>query len=394
MLRWKCSALTQNRLAKLNLKMDAMIEALTTNPYRTAFYTLLALPLLATVKVLVHYVISLQFSAAALRRKVDGKNVVITGGSKGLGKGIARVLVESGANVTLVARGVESLKEAQKELQAIAAKGRQVHIQPIDLSKADKVIDGVRLIRKAMGKIDWVIHNAGTANPGFVADQLDQEIDSMIEHNLLSGAYVVKALVATAKEIAEDKKVPAGGRTWAISGLSQAAQEEMPTKLVFVGSVCSVLSFIGFAGYSASKYGQRGFCDGLRSEFKPLGIDVHLFLPANMDTPGFAVEGETKPQITKQIEGTLQTVSPEAAAKALFAGILSDRYLISNDILGELARVGAQGGVVRPNIITETIAAPIIFIAFSIWVILTDIEIKSFFSSAPKPEANKNKKSN
>ncbi|KAJ3047698.1 3-dehydrosphinganine reductase, partial [Rhizoclosmatium hyalinum] len=213
--------------------MDAMIEALTTNPYRTAFYTLLALPLLATAKVLVHYVISLQFSAAALRRKVDGKNVVITGGSKGLGKGIARVLVESGANVTLVARGVESLKEAQKELQAIAAKGRQVHIQPIDLSKADKVIDGVRLIRKAMGKIDWVIHNAGTANPGFVADQLDQEIDSMIEHNLLSGAYVVKALVATAKEIAEDKKVPAGGRTWAISGLSQAAQEEMPTKLVF-----------------------------------------------------------------------------------------------------------------------------------------------------------------
>ncbi|KAI9330180.1 hypothetical protein BDR26DRAFT_841772 [Obelidium mucronatum] len=367
--------------------MASLIEPYLT--YQTATWTLLALPLLATVKVLVHYFIASRLSTSALRRMVSGKNIVVTGGSKGLGKGIAKVLVENGANVTIVARGLESLKEAQKELRAIAG-DRQVFVQAIDLSKAEKVVAGVKEIRKVMGRVDWVIHNAGSAVPGFLADQLNQEVESMTSQNLLATGNVVKAFLSVAKEIAEDKKVVPGSRTWPISGLSAAAQEELPAKFIFVGSLCSAMSFIGFSAYSASKYGQRGFADALRSEFAPLGVDVHLYLPANMDTPGFQIEGSTKPEITAQIEGTTSTATPEEAAKALLAGVLNNRYQISNDILGELIRIGAQGGVPRPNPITEALAAPVVSLAFTIWVMITEYEVKSFFKAArPATQAKK-----
>jgi 3-dehydrosphinganine reductase len=67
-------------------------------------------------------------------------------------------------------------------------------------------------------------------------------------------------------------------------------------------------------------------------------------MPGNMDTPGFTSENLLKPKITAEIEGNSQTVSPENAAKFLLASVISKRYLISNDILGELARVSVNGG--------------------------------------------------
>ncbi|KAJ3072205.1 3-dehydrosphinganine reductase [Podochytrium sp. JEL0797] len=362
------------------------------NPFEWTTYLLLVLPLLATAKLIGQYVLSSRLDTSALRQRVAGRHVVVTGGSKGLGKGIARVLVECGANVTLVARGKDSLDTARGELKAIHGAGR-ILVQPIDLASADKVAAGLKEIAKQGGKIDWLIHNAGSSVPGFVADQLNQEFESMVSQNMLSCANVVRGLVTNAKQLAEDKKLVPGARTWSISGLSASAQEEMPSKIVFVGSVASALSFIGYSAYAASKYGQRGFAEGLRSEFAPLGIDVHVYLPANMDTPGLVVEGETKPEITAQIEGTASTATPDHAARALLAGILNKRFLICNDILGELIRVSANGGSPRPNPLTEAIASPVVAFAFSIWSVMTDMEIASYFKQARKPVDKGSKKS-
>ncbi|KAJ3028883.1 UNVERIFIED_CONTAM: 3-dehydrosphinganine reductase [Siphonaria sp. JEL0065] len=335
--------------------------------YQTATFGLLALPLLATLKVIVQYLISSRLASGRLRRLVGGKNIVVTGGSKGLGKGIARVLVDHGANVALVARGHESLVIAQKELRERTTATQQVLIQALDLSSFDTVKKAVRDLRAKMGNIDWVIHNAGSAVPGFLADQLDREAEAMIASNYLATANVVRAFVAVAKELAEDKKQEPTARTWPISGLSAAAQEEIPE----------------------NKYAQRGFADALRSEFAPLGVNVHLYLPANMDTPGFKTEGETKPEITAQIEGAAVTATPEDAAKALLAGVVAGRYLICNDILGELIRISAQGGVPRPNPVTEALAAPIISLAFSIWSTITEYEVRTYFSKARPATASK-----
>ncbi|KAI8620203.1 hypothetical protein BC830DRAFT_1100353 [Chytriomyces sp. MP71] len=353
--------------------------------YQFATITLLALPLLATVKLLAQFFLSSRLNKSALSRDVRGKHLLITGGSKGLGKAIAAQLVEAGANVTIVARGLDSLKKAASELEKLNSNVK-IHYAAIDLGQRDAVVAGIKEIRAKMGKIDWVVANAGSALPGFVADQLDagSAFEAMINQNYFSAVNVVRALIAVAKEVAEEKKIKEGGRSWAISGISEAAQEELPTKIILVGSVMSTLSFIGYSAYSASKFAQRGFADGLRSEFAPLGIDVHVYLPANMDTPGFVVENEYKPEITAQIEGAASTATPEDAASMMLAGVLNKRYFINNDALGELIRVVANGCAVRPNPITEALAAPALFLALSAWGVIADMEVKGFFKNAPK----------
>ena len=152
----------------------------------------------------------------------------------------------------------------------------------------------------------------------------------MMEANYYSGMFVVRALL----KIAENPF-------------------DIPKRFVFVGSILSVLSFVGYTGYSASKYAIRGFTDALRSELVHLGVKVHLYLPGNMDTPGFVQENESKPEITRIIEGASATVTPTQAAQFMLASILNERYYISNDILGELARISVTGGAPRSNLISE-----------------------------------------
>ncbi|KAJ3121820.1 3-dehydrosphinganine reductase [Physocladia obscura] len=356
---------------------------------RNVIFTVLAVSVAAAAKVLANFFLSARLNQNALLREVNGKHVLVTGGSKGLGLALARLLVKNGANVTIVARGQKALDEARRELQQLAASNAQapkILAVSIDLSKYDQVVQEIDIIRGEMGKIDWVIANAGSAAPGFLANQLDLEFEGMIHQNLFSVANLVRALLKSAKQIAEDKHIIPGSRTWPISGLSPAAQSQMPTKIIFVGSVCSALSFLGYSAYGASKFGLRGFADGLRSEFAPLGIAMHVYLPANMDTPGFAVENETKPEITAQIEGTGSTLSADDAASALFAGVLKKRYLVCNDVVGELVRVVANGAVPRPNPITEAFAAPALVLAFAVWSLLSDYEVATYFKTAPKPK--------
>lgn len=104
-----------------------------------------------------------------------------------------------------------------------------------------------------------------------------------------------------------------------------------------------------------------------------------------MDTPGFEEENKSKPKITKEIEGASTPVSPESAAKDLLGGMLSDRYFdiirfyITNDMLGELARVSVNGGQPRPNLMMETLASPLLAIIFTVWSIVTDKDIVTHF---------------
>jgi NAD(P)-dependent dehydrogenase (short-subunit alcohol dehydrogenase family) len=139
------------------------------------------------------------------------------------------------------------------------------------------------------------------------------------------------------------------------------------------------MSFIGYSAYSGSKYALKGLCDALRSEFAAVGCRFHFYAPANMDTPGFANENLTKPAITASIEGQASTVTAEEAARALIAGVLHERYVISNDLLGELIRVVVNGANPRPNSITEILSIPLLSFIFAVWTFVTDLQISNFY---------------
>ena len=215
---------------------------------------------------------------------------------------------------------------------------------------------------------DWVFCCAGSASSGFIADQLPKaggnqasEYEKhahewMMDQNYLGSVNVVRALINTSM------KTPSSGPTQLnqedsskISGILPSQRSHLPSRIILCGSVLSFLGMIGYSAYVGSKYALRGLADCLRSELKPLGIQVQLYFPGNMDTPGYEQENMGKPAITKEIEGASSLVTAEQAAQDMIAGTLTNRFYFTNDLLGELARVSTHGGAPRPNLMFEVV---------------------------------------
>ncbi|KAJ3103189.1 3-dehydrosphinganine reductase [Phlyctochytrium planicorne] len=349
----------------------------------------LAIPVLASIKVIVNYAIanSLLLKYSSLRSEVQDKHVIVTGGSKGLGKSIVMLLLRSGASVTVLARGADRDGEGKSSLDRVVEEGEKMLKRlktggggsirgfKTDAANYEGVIETLRQVYKEFGYPYWVVANAGGAWPGFVADQLNvhgktepNAFEAMMSQNYLTAVNITRAIMVLAKEqpliASEDTSSSAESlkvlqkkgfepKTWRISGLVDEQQVAVPARIVYVGSVLSAMSFLGYSAYAGSKYALRGLAESLRSEFKPLGCKVHLYLPANMDTPGHVIENETKPEITAKIEGTAATQSGDQAARSLLAGILYNRFFITNDLIGEIVRVVANGCAPRPNPVSE-----------------------------------------
>ena len=105
--------------------------------------------------------------------RMDGKSALITGGSQGLGRGMALKFADAGANVAIIARGQEGLDAAKAEIDA-AGPG-SVHAISCDLMDAAATNDAFAVARAAMGQIDILVNNAGTSRAGPFEDITDEE---------------------------------------------------------------------------------------------------------------------------------------------------------------------------------------------------------------------------
>ena len=102
-------------------------------------------------------------------------------------------------------------------------------------------------------------------------------------------------------------------------------------RMVFVSSVLGYMSVPGFASYSGSKYAVRGLTDAIYEEMRAFGIDVHMFAPGTIDTPGLVKENEGKPKVSWDIEGSTNAVSAEKAASQMFHAMSRGEYCITTD---------------------------------------------------------------
>lgn len=79
-------------------------------------------------------------------------------------------------------------------------------------------------------------------------------------------------------------------------------------KIVFVSSMAGLIGVAGYAAYSPTKFALRGLADSLRNELKMYDIDVHIYLPGNIDTPGFVTEVRVLYQIPSNAHNYLYTL--------------------------------------------------------------------------------------
>jgi 3-oxoacyl-[acyl-carrier protein] reductase len=186
------------------------------------------------------------------------RNVVVTGGSRGLGLGIARKLAGAGYRAIAVARQKnEQLTAAMKEAEG--SRPGSLHFVPFDLAKTDDIPDLVKGMRKSFGPIYGLVNNAALGLSGALAIMHNSQIERLVRVNTLSPMvltkYVVRSMMADG-----------GGR---------------------VVNVASIIGFTGYSGlsvYGATKASMIGFTRSLAREVGRLGVNVNAVAPGFMDT--------------------------------------------------------------------------------------------------------------
>jgi 3-dehydrosphinganine reductase len=255
---------------------------------------------------------------ASQLKSFEGKTVLITGGSSGIGLALAQLLAQSGARLWLLARRESELASANKQLFNPA----DHHTIAADVSDRKQVESAIKKIEGENGVPDLVINSAGVTHPGYVQDIPIEIFHEMIEINYLGTVHIVKAVL----------------------------QGMIARRSGRIVNICSSSGFIGVYGYTAygaSKYAVRGFSDVLRSELKPLGIGVSIVFPPDTDTPQLAYENKFKPFETKQLTGTANVLSPQVVAREILRGLQRGRYVIipglENKVIYHLIRLFGDG---------------------------------------------------
>jgi 3-dehydrosphinganine reductase len=117
-----------------------------------------------------------------------------------------------------------------------------------------------------------------------------------------------------------------------------------------ISSQAGFAGVFGYSGYSASKYAVRGFSDVIRSELKPLGIQVSVAFPPDTETPQLAFEEPLKPYETRFIAGTTKVQSADAVAEEILRKMDKGNYIIIPGFDGKLVyrALNLLGNLVYP----------------------------------------------
>jgi 3-oxoacyl-[acyl-carrier protein] reductase len=197
---------------------------------------------------------------------VKGRSVIVTGGSKGIGKGIAGVFVREGANVLIAARDEGMLSAAAEEL-ACGAEGK-VETTVADVSRVE---DCRRLAQTAVerfGGIDILCANAGVFPDKPLAEMTEADVDAVLGCNLKGTMFSVQACLPALEASGRGRVVVTSSITGPITG------------------------YPGWSHYGASKAGQLGFLRTAAIEFAPRKITINAIMPGNIATEGLADLGE------------------------------------------------------------------------------------------------------
>jgi 3-oxoacyl-[acyl-carrier protein] reductase len=186
------------------------------------------------------------------------RNVIVTGGSRGLGLAMASALASTGYRVIAVAR------KNSAELTAAAAKAAQegrgaVEFRACDLSDLGALAPLVRSLRTDFGPLYGLINNAGLGTSGILSNMRDPEIQRLVQLNTVSPIVLSKYVVR-----------------------SMMTQRE--GRIVNIASIVATTGYSGLSVYSATKASLIGFTRSLAREVGQLGITVNALAPGFVDT--------------------------------------------------------------------------------------------------------------
>src|SRR5688572_27795534 len=187
---------------------------------------------------------------------IDNKTILITGGSKGIGYGVAEALVKESAKVAITGRSQATADEAAARLNKLG-KGEAVGLEA-DVRNADAQQKAVDLVLKKWGKLDVLVANAGLGYFGSIETLSNEQWLETIDTNLTGVFYSIKASISALKE--------------------------SKGYIITMASLAGTNFFAGASAYNASKFGLVGFTQAVMLDLRSHGIKVTTIMPGSVAT--------------------------------------------------------------------------------------------------------------
>ncbi|MEM6641637.1 MAG: SDR family oxidoreductase [Bacteroidota bacterium] len=188
------------------------------------------------------------------------KLVVVTGGTKGIGRSIVLLFASKGYSVATCARSEEALLDLRNLVKE--QYGVLIHTYEADLSKQERVVDFMEFVRLTNKPVEILINNTGVFLPGEVLQEEDGVLEKMLNTNLMSAYWLTRGLVPQMRK----------------------------SKRGHIFNMCSVASLKAYpngGSYSISKFALYGFSQALRQELLEDSVRVTTVLPGAVKTPSW-----------------------------------------------------------------------------------------------------------
>lgn len=247
--------------------------------------------------------------------RFDGRAVIVTGGSKGIGEGCSRLFCAEGGQVAILARGTEAGEALAAELNG-QGPGRAIFIR-CDVARPEQLQQAVERAAREFGRLDCLINNAGWHPPATSIDETSiEDLRELLEWNYVSTFVGCQAAVPHLRK--------SGGT------------------IVNIASMVAILGQDMASAYCGTKAAQIGLTKALAVELGRDGVRVNAILPGNVDTPlmrGWAAslddpESALERVAQLQLSGRMGTAG-EIARIALFLATDDSAFITGQAIEAE-----------------------------------------------------------
>ena len=222
---------------------------------------------------------------------LKGKKALVTGGTAGIGKAIASLFAEHGADVAIFGTNKERAEQALKEIDAAKADPSQKTASfLLDVSKSKEVDQAVEQLLKEWGSVDILVNNAGVTKDNLLMRMSEEDWDKVLEVNLKSVFNLCRSLTRSMMK--------------ARSGV-----------IINISSVIGLTGNAGQVNYAASKSGMIGFTKSLAKELASRNVRANCIAPGYIETQmtdvlGDAVKGAILEKIPMNRIGKPRDIAP------------------------------------------------------------------------------------
>jgi len=237
--------------------------------------------------------------------KLKGRVALITGAAQGIGKSVALLLAQNGADIVVSDINLEKAEETAKEIESIGSKVMAIKVDVANLKNVEQMVAS---ILEKFGKIDILVNNAGITRDKLILRMTEEDWDAVLNVNLKGTFNCTKTVV---RHMAKQR-----------SG-----------KIVSIASVVGEMGNAGQVNYSASKAGVIGLTKTIAREFAQRRINVNAIAPGYIETPMTEVLPEKVKEELKRLIPMERLGKPEDVAEAVLFLVSEESNYITGHVL-------------------------------------------------------------